>query len=271
MCSQKFKWFTSLQTHVMIHTQNKAMVQCHICLKRFFTQRTLDRHIKIHQNLKYHCKICKSIVSIRKDNIMRHIRHLHSEISRSEIPQYIVTSEALQQDELLDKTDQQEQNEPQIIDDFDDESHDLIIDDSVQEEVEQEVNEIQQPIVNNRVNVIQSIGNPNKNQQQSPQSITTVTTDEPTDLTKTDELSNNNHVITQISNKPKEPEKIDDEIKLPPKKKAIAKYNPIEHYRKILGLSESNTSSTSKVSEESSEQVFPDHWRKRTSQNFRFH
>ncbi|XP_070502694.1 PR domain zinc finger protein 5-like [Chironomus tepperi] len=271
VCNQKFKWLTSLQAHNMIHTQNKTMVQCKDCFKRFFNQRTLERHMNIHKNIKYNCKICNSVVSNRKDNIMRHIRHLHTNIPRNEVSNHVVTVE---DSNKVQETvnDNQEIDEIEITDD--DVSNDLIIDESVQEEPEQEVIlDIQpQSVINNRVNVIQSIGNPNKNQihQQAPQSITKSNVEKSIDNNETEKTtSTTSHVINDISNH-NQSDKIDTEIPLPPKKKAIAKYNPIEHYRKILGLSETNTSSTSKESEESSEPVFPDHWRKRTSQNFLF-
>jgi len=256
----------------MIHTQNKTMVQCKICLKRFVAQRTLDRHMKIHQSIKYHCKVCYSITSIRKDNIMRHIRHLHNEIPRNEISNYIITVEEL--NEALNAKSIEQKNEEEIEvtdDDYDEGSDRLIIDDSI--EMEQVIDDIQQPIFSNRVNVIQSIGNPNKSQQQKPQNIinnnNNTSTDEPINLNKTETtLTNHLQLDNSNSNDHEKSEKADNEIKLPPKKKAIAKYNPIEHYRKILGLSETNTSSIE--SEKSPEQVFPDHWRKRTSQNFLF-
>ncbi|KAL7023481.1 hypothetical protein ACKWTF_012629 [Chironomus riparius] len=272
VCNQKFKWLTSLQAHNMIHTQNKTMVQCKECFKRFFNQRTLERHMNIHKNIKYNCKICNSVVSTRKDNIMRHIRHLHTDIPRNEVSNHIVTVEdSIKVHETVNVN--QEIDEIEITDD--DDSNDLIIDESVQEEAEQEIIlDIQpQSVINNRVNVIQSIGNPNKNQinqQQAPQSITKSNDEKSIDNKETETTtSNTSQVINDISNH-NQSGKIDTEIPLPPKKKAIAKYNPIEHYRKILGLSETNTSSTSKESEESSEPVFPDHWRKRTSQNFLF-
>lgn len=274
VCNQKFKWLTSLQAHNMIHTQNKTMVQCKECFKRFFNQRTLERHMNIHKNIKYNCKICKSVVSNRKDNIMRHIRHLHTDIPRNEVSNHIVTVEDSNkvQETIINDNNQEIDDITEITDD--DESNDLIIDESVQEEPDQEVIlDIQpQSVINNRVNVIQSIGNPNKNQihQQSPQNITKSNDEKLIDNNETEKTtSTTSQVINDLSNH-NQSEKIETEIPLPPKKKAIAKYNPIEHYRKILGLSETNTSSTSKESEESSEPVFPDHWRKRTSQNFLF-
>lgn len=251
------------------------MVQCKECFKRFFNQRTLERHMNIHKNIKYNCKICNSVVSNRKDNIMRHIRHLHTDIPRNEVSNHIVPVEDCSkvQETELNAIDNQEIDEIEITDD--DDSNDLIIDESVQEEPEQEVIlEIQpQSVINNRVNVIQSIGNPNKNQiqQQTPQIITpkSCNDEKSIDNNETEKTTSTSQVKTDKSNH-NQSEKINTEIQLPPKKKAIAKYNPIEHYRKILGLSETNTSSTSKESEESSEPVFPDHWRKRTSQNFLF-
>lgn len=214
---------------------------------------------------------------------MRHIRHLHNDIPRAEFSNHIGMDDnqkTVKSDIIQHAVVNQEENvdEIEITDDDDDDSNDLIIDESIQEEPE--IVETQQhAIINNRVNVIQSIGNPNKNQQQSPQNVTVTAT---TTLSNSENtIINHNAVetektlttelITINDNKSNQiqtnqlSEKIDTGIRLPPKKK----YNPIEHYRKILGLSETNTSATSEI-EQSPEQVFPDHWRKRTSQNFLF-
>lgn len=130
------------------------------------------------------------------------------------------------------------------------------------------------PILNNRVKVIQSIGNPNKHQQQLA----------PPEVVKVQEKPS--------PTLPQKPQDIESEIKLPPKKKAIAigqpstssnvsvpkpKYDPIQHYRKILlGFSKDDDHPTTieeNIEDEESvqePQVFPVHWRKRTSQNFLF-
>jgi hypothetical protein len=168
---------------------------------------------------------------------MRHIRHLHCDIPKMEISRNIITLEDTKNAEVNDVVQEHEAE-----DDNSKNSNDLVIDESVREEE----TEIDAPVINNRVNVIQSIGNPNKNQ-----------------TCNVDDLN-----LSQIMS----PQKAESEISLPPKKKAIAiaRYNPIEQYRKILGLSEAtpNSSPTSKGSDDC--EVFPDHWRKRTSQNFLF-
>jgi KRAB domain-containing zinc finger protein len=237
-CDQKFKWLTSLQSHVLIHTQNKATLQCTECLKCFFNARTLDRHKKIHEFVKYQCSICLTISSKRRDNILRHIRHLHQEIPKSEVIKHVKVIEEIQTN--VEHIEIEEQQVEEIEIDDDDDSNVLIIDESIHEIQEEPEEPIEPPIIiSNRVNVIQSIGNPNKNVIEK---------------------------LPEIQEPPK-PQEEPHEIQLPPKKKATAKYNPIEQYRKIFGLDEPNETEQASIEES---QVFPDHWRKRTSQNFLF-
>lgn len=242
VCDQKFKWMTSFQIHQTIHVQKKTMVECSQCYKRFFNQRTLERHLQIHKNVKYKCMLCERVVSNRKDNIRRHIKHLHNEVARKDISSKITTVSATEKP--------QEEVKP-----------------TTSTKTLEDINEIPQKpstpqaVINNRVNVIQSIGNPNKNQQ-----------------------------IPQA----KPPSPPPEEKKLPPKKKTIAiveetstsaaplptpkpKYDPIQHYRKILlGFAKDDDHPTTiedNTEEEENEQetetqVFPVHWRKRTSQNY---
>lgn len=265
VCEQKFKWMTSLQLHQTIHTQNKALVECSKCFKRFFNQRTLERHQRIHKNLKYKCTLCEKVVSNRKDNIRRHIRHLHTDVEKSEIADKIAM--------IRDAQNMQ-------IDDDDDST----TSDPVYAQIDERVDDVETaeitpealkqpsppPVINNRVHVIQSIGNPNKNQTAPPQ-VEQPPQSQPPEATKAQE----------------------NELKLPPKKKPIAerepsssssvslptakpKYDPIQHYRKILlGFSKDDDHPTHEetIEEDESEQepqVFPVHWRKRTSQNFLF-
>jgi hypothetical protein len=244
--------------HQTIHTQNKALVECSTCSKRFFNHRTLERHQKIHKNIKFKCMLCERVVSNRKDNIRRHIRHLHPEFNKSEISSKIAELESNEKTNSEDEDDVDSGTSEQADLGTD---NDLEKDDSVSfvivEEPEKPPSPL--PVINNRVNVIQSIGNPNKRQQEPPQL-------------------------------PQEEEKL--EIPLPPKKKVIAtiepttsvaaapppkpKYDPIEHYRKILGFSNDDDHTTTieenHEEEEADEEteVFPIHWRKRTSQNFLF-
>lgn len=198
---------------------------------------------------------------------MRHIRHLHPETSKDEIASNILT---LENEKESSKSIESSIEKIEInVDDDDDEdddeeSNDLIIDESVEhddqekepppsvethspiiindcaDEIQSQIEIISPIIINNRVNVIQSIGNPNKNL----------------------------HTFTNKAiETPVEKQKSEIKLQLPPKKK----YNPIEHYRKILGLSETtNSDSITKENDEEVETVFPDHWRKRTSQNFLF-
>ncbi|KAG5670504.1 hypothetical protein PVAND_000763 [Polypedilum vanderplanki] len=276
VCNQKFKWLTSLQTHKQTHVQNKEVLRCEHCSKKFSSQRTLERHMRIHQSQKFQCKLCNAVTSIRKDNIMRHIRHLHSEIARNDIPNFICAIEAVpSSNELINVDVSKSIEEIEIeIDDDDDDTNVLIIDESTIVQEQPEIVDIPETIasdaitstslINNRVNVIQ--WNPNKYQhtqaivQEKPIQI-----EEPiTQVTEIIDLSEKNNIETEMQQQ----SKCDNEIQLPPKKKAIAKYDPIEHYRKILGLSETKSPPT--VQKQSDEQIFPDHWRKRTSQNFLF-
>lgn len=240
ICNQKFKWLTSLQTHTQIHTQNKALMQCKECVKKFYNQRTLDRHIKIHINVRYQCSICEIIASNRKDNILRHVRHLHTEIPKTEVNRHVKVLEPKIKETLTESLKPIiNANELQNDDngDYDDEDNVLIIDESVRDEPEEP-----SVFINNRVNVIQSIGNPNKN----------------LNIEK-----DHDKIFPSVSFQRQ------SEIQLPPKKKAIAKYNPIAQYRAILGLVDPEPQVEKKRSN-NSEEVFPDHWRKRTSQNFLF-
>lgn len=249
---------TSLQMHQTIHMQNKALVECKTCLKRFFNQRTLERHQKIHNNIKYKCMLCDKVVSNRKDNIRRHIRHLHPDFNRTEISTKIAELDKIQGNSEDDDDEDSGTSEQADLGT----DNDLEKDDSMSFIILEEPTKPPSPlpVINNRVNVIQSIGNPNKKREPSPPQL------------------------------PQEPHDDKIEITLPPKKKAIAtiepattsvavapqpkpKYDPIEHYRKILGVSNDEPSVTIEdhhEEDESDEQVFPIHWRKRTSQNFLF-
>lgn len=259
VCDQKFKWMTSLQLHQTIHTQNKTLVECKQCRKRFFNQRTMERHQRIHKNLKYKCTICEKVVSNRKDNILRHLRHLHADVQKSELSSKIATVEDGSTNDL--------DADPDADDEVEDSSssNDVVIE--MLEVVESPKAPTPPPLINNRVKVIQSIGNPLKHQQK--------------EVYETPETLIN-------PSPPPRPQETETEIILPPKKKATTvsqpstssntsakpKYDPIQHYRKILlGFSKDDDPPTDSVEEDESgqePQVFPIHWRKRTSQNFMF-
>lgn len=259
---------TSLQIHQTIHTQNKTLVKCSKCFKRFFNQRTLERHQKIHKSLKFRCTLCEKVVSNRKDNIRRHIKHLHADVEKSDIASKIVTFEDHQEMEVGDEIDNDDSStsEPVVTS-----LHNSGIQKvSPSEEIPKVPSAL--PVINNRVNVIKSIGNPNKHQQPAVPA----------------------EVDPPATKLPQKSQEFNFEIKLPPKKKAIVnsqpnssaalsvpaskpKYDPIQHYRKmLLGFSKDDdhpTTSEEIVEEDESgqePQVFPVHWRKRTSQNFLF-
>lgn len=270
---------TSLQVHQSIHLPNESFVDCNICFKRFFNHRSLERHQKIHKNVKFKCTLCEKAVSNRKDNIRRHIRHLHTDIDRSDISNNITM---VQVTESSPKKNADEQvtdgNEESLPDDLESsEPSSLFVEPS-----ESSIDEPPPPI-DNRVKVIQSIGNPNKYHELEPTLV----------------IEDLEIVIQLNSDKTKQPEllplleaqNIETELKLPPKEKTIAlsqpstsspqttkpKYDPIQHYRKILlgfskdddhPISDDNIIEDEDVGQET--QVFPVHWRKRTSQNFLF-
>lgn len=216
--------------------------------------------------------MCEKVFSNRKDNIRRHIRHLHADVNKSDISQHIETVE--DDDDVLQADDDDfESTDAQIGDD--EEQEDITLQESL-EFVDQPpiTPSPPPPVINNRVKVIQSIGNPNKHHQSLVPPATEKDTLEEA-------------LLPQLPQKPQDNE---TENKLPPKKKAIAlnhscssattvkpKYDPIQHYRKILlGFSkddDSEAKSEDNIEEENigqEDQVFPVHWRKRTSQNFLF-
>jgi hypothetical protein len=238
-------------------------MQCQICIKAFSNQRALDRHKKIHQKLKYQCKVCTVIVSNRRDNILRHIRLLHADIPKNQLVDYIETI-----------AEENEKNHQNIVEEMKNETEKKLETDNLKEPVpeknlsiverrEDEAKKSEAPI-NNRVNVIQIIGNPNKNnrnQQQASSNKSSIAIDTTTTAATMEVKSIDVKKQKSESNSPI----------LPPKKKASAKYNPIEHYRRILGLTDPNESlNKDERAIAQSEPVFIEHWRKRTSQNFLF-
>lgn len=265
---------TSLQVHQTIHTQNQSFLECNICSKRFINHRSLERHQKIHKNVKFKCTLCEKVVSNRKDNIRRHIRHLHGDIERSNIASNITMIQGVEPSPV-DDTDEDlgPQNKDKCQENGESSCRQLSL-------VEQpELSTVDPlPVINNRVKVIQSIGNPNRH-------------DKPVPTVMAEVVVKDIQRVEAIEPEPPEANKTETELKLPPKKKAIAlsqpstssaqtskpKYDPIQHYRKILlGFSRDDDQPTNDdniIEEEDigqETQVFPVHWRKRTSQNFLF-
>lgn len=209
--------------------------------------------------------LCDKVASNRKDNIRRHIRHLHTDVEKSEISSKIAMIEDLPSDKFAEDDASSSASDPSM----------LIID--IPEDPIEDFHKPPSPppTINNRVNVIQSIGNPNKQKNTQPD----------------DEIIQDTAPLPALQLPQKS---LETEIKLPPKKKAIAnsqpstsvnsttpaakpKYDPIQHYRKILlGFTKDDDHTTTledSIEDEESEQepqVFPVHWRKRTSQNFLF-
>lgn len=208
--------------------------------------------------------LCNNVVSNRKDNIRRHIRHIHPEFNISEMSSKIAELES------NEKTYSEYDDDDEDIDSEISEQADLGTDNDLDKDdslsfIIAEKPPSPLPVINNRVNVIQSIGNPNKHQPKP---------------------------VTPPPKLPQTSQEDKSEITLPPPKKtAVAtlqpntsaataplkpKYDPIEHYRKILGISnDDDQSATLEDNHEDEEvdreaEVFPIHWRKRTSQNFLF-
>lgn len=213
--------------------------------------------MKIHKSVKYKCDICESVTSARKDNIRRHIKHLHSNIEKCDIARHVVEYEG--------------KGRP---------DHDDIEEDELDEKNEDdlEIVEVPQPslpppqVFSNRVNVIQSIGNPSKCLIVAAEPIVVTEDSPPQHIEIIDSVETEKPIEKEI-----------ETIKLPPKKNPVAlgmknqqsatakpKYDPIEHYRKILlGFH----SSQSEVQPEEEDHGTPTqiHWRKRASQNFLHH
>lgn len=213
--------------------------------------------------------LCDKVISTRKDNIRRHIRHLHhTEVEKSEIASKIEIIENRQTGQIDEEDELHATEEIEILED-----ESIIVQPEPQVKILPEPSLPTQPIVSNRVNVIQSIGNPNRHQEATEEV-------QPVDVVELPPTPPVFHL----------PQEKEIQIKLPPKKKAISlsqsssgssssrpKYDPIEHYRKmLLGFSRDDdypTTTEDSVEEEDHDQetqVFPVHWRKRTSQNFLF-
>lgn len=278
ICDQKFKWMTSYQLHqTSVHNQSKSIYECNHCLKQFYNQRILERHQRIHLTTKFKCLLCDKVQSNRKDNVMRHIRLIHTDIPRGDISSQIV---------VIEENPQSEDNSMEI----------AIVYENAKEPVEGLLSPTNQEIpillpvsINNRPCVIQSIGNvsPLKLRNPSPADIAKNAEEEP------------NKAVLEVIVVPDSPIK-EIQIILPPVEEVIPpavkkvpeksqdlekspklalnpkpKYNPIEHYRKMLGISTDNAIDDPVNAEENEESLsiatsFPIHWRKRTSQNYFF-
>lgn len=270
-CDQKFKWLTSLQLHTQsIHTQNKTQVECGYCFKRFTNQRTFERHQRIHKNVKYKCTLCEKVVSSRKDNIRRHIRNLHTEVDISEMSGKIAL--------IRDLKNIKNNSDDEIT--ISDSSHTKIGDvegfitrESIVVAGETCESTLQPPIINNRVNVIQSIGNPHKYKKTAVISVQETIIEQPETSQPHETLQENE---SKIEPSLKKKRIVDKETTAVWNSTAKLKYDPIQHYRKmLLGFSKDDDHPTHEgnIEEDDSShkpQVFPVHWRKRTSQNFLF-
>ncbi|CAO1424697.1 unnamed protein product [Diamesa tonsa] len=274
ICDQKFKWMTSYQLHqTSVHNQSKIIYECNHCLKQFYNQRILERHQRIHLTTKYKCLLCDKVQSNRKDNVMRHIRLIHTDVPRGDISSQIV---------VIEEEQQSEEASMEI----------AIVFENAVEPVEDQLSPTVPPVpTNNRACVIQSIGNVSPLKLRTPLPDDTSDKDkEETEVAPLDVIvvpdSPNKDInlilppaeevippaVTKIPEKSQDLEK-SPKLALNPK----PKYNPIEHYRKMLGISTDNDPiDDDPVNAEESEDTssiatsFPIHWRKRTSQNYFF-
>lgn len=270
---------TSYQLHqTSVHNQSKSIYECNHCLKQFYNQRILERHQRIHLTTKFKCLLCDKVQSNRKDNVMRHIRLIHTEVPRGDISSQIAVIEEEQQSE--------EAMEIAIV--F--EKAVETVDDQLSP-TNEEIPILLPVFTSNRACVIQSVGNvsPLKLRTPSPVDTSDKKKEEP-DIDPLDvivipdspikDIQINLHPVEEVLSPAakKVPEKSQDLEKSPkPTLNPKPKYNPIEHYRKMLGISTDNDPIdddpvNAEESEESSSIAtsFPIHWRKRTSQNYFF-
>lgn len=271
---------TSYQLHqTSVHNQSKSIYECNHCLKQFYNQRILERHQRIHLTTKYKCLLCDKVQSNRKDNVMRHIRLIHTDVPKGDISSQIV---------VIEEEQQSEESSMEI----------AIVYENAVEPIEDQLSPANEEIpillpvlTNNRACVIQSIGNVSPLKFRTPSPVET----------SDKEKENSDEAPLDIIVVPDSPIK-DIQIILPPVEEVIPpaakkvpeksqdlekspkqalnpkpKYNPIEHYRKMLGISTDNDPiDDDPVNAEESEDStsiatsFPIHWRKRTSQNYFF-
>lgn len=196
-------------------------------------------------------------MSVRRDNILRHIRQIHHEIPASEISSAIKVIQREKDSSIsntvvvVEPSNNWNEPEPEIA------IETIEIDDPDIQEMDEEVVE-SPPLINNRVNVIQFVGKPRQDPEfRIDPEIVEIIEDPPADL----------EIIS------KEPLTIEDSRKspmflnLPPVK---PKYNPIQHYRKMLLLSNDDDADHQQQEEtETQDDHHPVmHWRKRTQNNY---
>lgn len=76
-CGKKFLYKSALNAHLKTHKTVKDILVCEECNQTFTNSKSLGRHLENHRkNIKYECSIC-NISSLRKDNIVRHLRNVH--------------------------------------------------------------------------------------------------------------------------------------------------------------------------------------------------
>ena len=203
-------------------------------------------------------------MSVRRDNILRHIRQIHHDIPASEISSAIKVVQReksnLVSNPVVESSSWDEPEPETPIETIE-------IDDPDIQEIE-EIHEIEvetPPFINNRVNVIQFVGKstielPVQDREiRIDPEIVEIMEDLPAEL----EPSNSQSIPEDQPERPNSP----IFINLPPVK---PKYNPIQHYRKMLLLS--NDDDTDHQQQEETE-IHDDHhpvmhWRKRTQNNY---
>ena len=77
-CDKRYSSKKSLNQHIKIHDESNAF-KCDVCLKVFSNQKDFNRHYRIHTGEKpFACQVCNKKFS-RKDYLVRH-QATHSEV-----------------------------------------------------------------------------------------------------------------------------------------------------------------------------------------------
>lgn len=77
ICGKQFMYKSSFNVHIQTHNKMKKLQECNECQQMFTNQKSFARHLDTHRKkVKYECCVCH-ITSLRKDNIIRHIRNVH--------------------------------------------------------------------------------------------------------------------------------------------------------------------------------------------------
>ena len=233
-------------------------------------------------DLRYKCILCVDVMSVRRDNILRHIRQMHQEIPASEVSS---TIKAIHREKSVSENNSIiEPSEDSMDNAHDSPSETIDIDEDINEPHSRDVEilesvEIEElverapPVINNRVNVIQFVGKPTRElpvqtrEIRIDPEIVEIMEDLPIEIEDNNETISEPEIInlekTDESQNAAESQMF---INLPPVK---PKYNPIQHYRKMLLLSNDDENDHQQPEETETHDDHPVmHWRKRTQNNY---